>query len=92
MLNVSQEYIDIQASTQIKEVNRRLISYRGSMEYDNEFKDNIIVLVDHGIATGAATYILYPYVDCILFLAKSNQNEMNQFILANTDDLSYRSR
>jgi putative phosphoribosyl transferase len=53
MLNVSQEYIDIQASTQIKEIDRRLISYRGSKEYHNEFKDKIIVLVDDGIATGA---------------------------------------
>jgi putative phosphoribosyl transferase len=53
MLNVSQEYINIQASTQIKEIDRRLISYRGSKEYDNEFEDKITVLVDDGIATGA---------------------------------------
>ena len=53
MLNVSQEYIDIQASTQIKEIDRRLFSYRGSKEYDNEYQDKIIVLVDDGIATGA---------------------------------------
>src|SRR5687767_14599468 len=43
MLNVSQEYIDIQASTQIKEIDRRLLSYRGSKEYDNEYQDKIIV-------------------------------------------------
>jgi putative phosphoribosyl transferase len=53
MLNVSQEYIDIQASTQIKEIDRRLLSYRGSKEYDNEYQHKIIVLVDDGIATGA---------------------------------------
>jgi putative phosphoribosyl transferase len=53
MLNVSQEYIDIQASTQIKEIDRRLLSYRGSKEYDNEYQDKIIVLVDDGIATGS---------------------------------------
>lgn len=53
MLNVSQEYIDLQASTQIKEIDRRLLSYRGSKEYDNEYQDKIIVLVDDGIATGA---------------------------------------
>ena len=53
MLNVSQEYIYIQASTQIKEIDRRLLSYRGSKEYDNEYQDKIIVLVDDGIATGA---------------------------------------
>lgn len=39
MLNVSQEYIDIQASTQIKEIDRRLLSYRGNKEYDNEYQD-----------------------------------------------------
>jgi putative phosphoribosyl transferase len=53
ILNVSQEYIDIQANAQIKEIDRRLLSYRGSKEYDNEYRDKIIVLVDDGIATGA---------------------------------------
>ena len=53
MLNVSQEYIDIQANIQIKEIDRRLLSDRGSMKYDNEYRDKIIVLVDDGIATGA---------------------------------------
>jgi predicted phosphoribosyltransferase len=48
MLNVSQEYIDIQANAQIKEIDRRLLSYRGSKEYDNEYRDKIIVLVDDG--------------------------------------------
>jgi predicted phosphoribosyltransferase len=53
MLNVSQDYIDIQASAQIKEIDRRLLSYRGSKEYDNEYRDKTIILVDDGIATGA---------------------------------------
>lgn len=53
MLNVSQEYIDMQTDIQIKEINRRLMSYRGNKEYDNEFEDKITVLVDDGIATGA---------------------------------------
>jgi putative phosphoribosyl transferase len=53
MLNVSQEYIDTQAGKQIKEINRRLMSYRGNKEYDSEFEDKITVLVDDGIATGA---------------------------------------
>ncbi|MGH9977185.1 MAG: phosphoribosyltransferase family protein [Nitrososphaeraceae archaeon] len=34
-------------------MNRRLLSYRGSKEYDNEYRDKIIVLIDDGIATGA---------------------------------------
>ena len=53
MLNVSQDYIDIQANAQIKEIDRRLLSYRGSKEYNNAYQDKIIVLVDDGIATGA---------------------------------------
>jgi len=53
MLNVSQEYIQMQAHEQVKEIDRRLMSYRGSKEYDNEFEDKIVVLVDDGIATGA---------------------------------------
>ena len=53
MLNVSPEYIDIRANAQIKEIDRRLLSYRGSKEYDNEYRDKIIVLADDGIATGA---------------------------------------
>lgn len=53
MLNISQEYIQIQAHEQVKEIDRRLMGYRGSKEYDNEFEDKIVVLVDDGIATGA---------------------------------------
>ena len=53
MLNILQEYIQIQAHEQVKEIDRRLMSYRGSKEYDNEFEDKIVVLVDDGIATGA---------------------------------------
>ena len=39
MLNILQEYIQIQAHEQVKEIDRRLMSYRGSKEYDNEFED-----------------------------------------------------
>ena len=53
MLNILQEYIQIQAHEQVKEIDRRLMIYRGSKEYDNEFEDKIVVLVDDGIATGA---------------------------------------
>lgn len=53
MLKVSQEYIDLQVVTQKKEIERRLTSYRGKKEYDNEFGDKIVILVDDGVATGA---------------------------------------
>jgi putative phosphoribosyl transferase len=53
MLNVPQGYIQIEAHEQIKEIDRRLMAYRGSKEYDNEFEGKAVVLVDDGIATGA---------------------------------------
>lgn len=53
MLNVPQDYIQKEAHEQIKEIDRRLMAYRGSKEYDNEFEGKAVVLVDDGIATGA---------------------------------------
>jgi predicted phosphoribosyltransferase len=51
--NIPLDYIQEQASTQAKEIERRLTSYRGTKEYDNEFDGKTVVLVDDGIATGA---------------------------------------
>jgi putative phosphoribosyl transferase len=53
MLNVPQDYIQIEAHEQIKEIDRRLMAYRGSKEYNKEFEGKAVVLVDDGIATGA---------------------------------------
>jgi putative phosphoribosyl transferase len=53
MLKVSQGYIDMQVITQKNEIERRLTSYRGKKDYDNEFGDKIVILVDDGVATGA---------------------------------------
>ncbi len=53
VLKVPQEYIDMQVVTQKKEIERRLTSYRGKKDYDNEFGDKIVILVDDGVATGA---------------------------------------
>ena len=52
-LNVPQNYIDTQVNEQLKEIERRLISFRGSKEYDRELTGRSVVLVDDGIATGA---------------------------------------
>jgi predicted phosphoribosyltransferase len=52
-LNVPQNYIDTQVNEQLKEIECRLISFRGSKEYDRELKGKTVVLVDDGIATGA---------------------------------------
>src|SRR5947209_676588 len=52
-LEVPQHYIDTQVNVQMKEIERRLISFRGSKEYDRELMRKTVVLVDDGIATGA---------------------------------------
>lgn len=53
MMNVSQDYIESQIEKEVKEIDRRLIEFRGNSEYYNKLEDKIVVLVDDGIATGA---------------------------------------
>lgn len=53
MMNVSQDYIESQIEKEVKEIDRRLIEFRGNREYYNILEDKIVVLVDDGIATGA---------------------------------------
>jgi predicted phosphoribosyltransferase len=55
-LNVPQSYIDEQVSIQNKEIQRRLMMFKGK-EVDDYYNDNFegktVILVDDGIATGA---------------------------------------
>jgi putative phosphoribosyl transferase len=53
MMKVSQDYIESQIEEEVKEIDRRLIEFRGNREYYNKLEDKIVVLVDDGIATGA---------------------------------------
>ena len=53
MLKIPQSYITEQANIQKREIERRLVNFRGSKEYDNNFEGKIVILVDDGIATGA---------------------------------------
>jgi putative phosphoribosyl transferase len=53
MMNVSQDFVESQIEKEVKEIDRRLIEFRGDREYYNELEDKIVVLVDDGIATGA---------------------------------------
>jgi len=53
MIKVSQDYIESQINKEVKEIDRRLIEFRGNREYNNKLEDKIVVLVDDGIATGA---------------------------------------
>ena len=51
MLNVQKEYINEQISVQEKEIQRRLMRFRGSKQY--VLMNKIVIIVDDGIATGA---------------------------------------
>jgi predicted phosphoribosyltransferase len=52
-INISDEYIQTQVEIKKKEIERRLMEFRGKKEYHNILKDRVIILVDDGIATGA---------------------------------------
>lgn len=60
MLNVPQKYIDSEISAQIKEIERRLMKFRGTKEYHLEGRT--VVLVDDGIATGATMFVAIQWV------------------------------
>jgi putative phosphoribosyl transferase len=53
MLKISNSYINAEIAAQMKEIDRRLISFRGSKDYGNHLQYKTVVLVDDGIATGA---------------------------------------
>jgi putative phosphoribosyl transferase len=54
MLEVPKSYIDEQIAIQLKEIERRLLKFRGSKDYHLEGK--FVILVDDGIATGATVF------------------------------------
>ena len=60
MLNVPQKYIDSEISSQTKEIDRRLMKFRGTKEYHLEGRT--IVLVDDGIATGATMFVVIQWI------------------------------
>lgn len=64
MLDISQDYIDKQKALQMKEIERRLIRFRGSKEYlyNNDLQDKTIILVDDGIATGATMFAAIKWI------------------------------
>src|SRR5919109_5530098 len=43
MINASQDYVESQINKEVKEIDRRLIEFRGNREYDNKLKDKIVV-------------------------------------------------
>lgn len=49
--NISREYLDNECKNQIKEINRRLLKYKGTIGFP-DVSGKIIILVDDGISTG----------------------------------------
>lgn len=64
MLDISQDYIHKQKALQMKEIERRLIRFRGSKEYlyNNDLQDKTIILVDDSIATGATMFAAIKWI------------------------------
>jgi putative phosphoribosyl transferase len=60
MLNVSKSFVEEEIARQRKEIERRLMKFRGSKEYDLAGK--AIILVDDGIATGATMFVTAHWV------------------------------
>lgn len=54
LLGVSEEYIDREVREQLAEINRRLVTYRGTTQ-PPEVAGRTVILVDDGIATGYTT-------------------------------------
>ena len=59
-LNVSKEYIEQEIKSELKEIERRLMKFRGNTNY--EIENKTVVLVDDGIATGATMFAAIEWV------------------------------
>lgn len=59
-LNVPTEYIEREIRSELKEIKRRAMKFRGNVEYHLE--DKTVVLVDDGIATGATMFAAVEWV------------------------------
>ncbi len=60
MLQIPQYYIDEEIQSQLKEIERRLVKFRGSKNYD--LKGKTVILVDDGIATGATIFVAIQWI------------------------------
>ncbi|MFQ5968913.1 MAG: phosphoribosyltransferase [Nitrososphaerales archaeon] len=59
-LNIDKEYIKYEIGEQVREIERRLVLYRKSKDYDLE--NMVVILVDDGIATGATMMVAISWV------------------------------
>lgn len=62
MLKVSQRYIEAEVNAQTREIENRLLFFRGNKDYDNELNDKIVILVDDGIATGSTIFAAAKWI------------------------------
>ena len=59
-LNVPKEYIKCEIESELREIERRQVKFRGNVIYD--LKDMPVILVDDGIATGATMFAAIDWV------------------------------
>ncbi len=59
-LDISNEYLEEKKQIQMKEVERRLVHYRGKTEYD--LQNRLVIIVDDGVATGATLSVTALWV------------------------------
>ncbi len=60
MLQIPRYYIDEEIKSQLQEIERRLVKFRGSKNYD--LKGKTVILVDDGIATGATMFVAVEWI------------------------------
>ena len=60
MLQIPDDYIKENIAIQMKEIQRRLLLFRHSKEYN--LRGSTIILVDDGIATGASIFVVIQWI------------------------------
>ena len=69
-MNVSNQYLEIEKSVQIKEIDRRMRLYRPEMAKEYKIKGRTVILVDDGAATGATI------IAATAWIRKQNPNRL----------------
>ncbi|MFW2490527.1 phosphoribosyltransferase [Clostridium chromiireducens] len=56
MLNIPKDYIKNEVSEQVEEIKRRLLRYKGNVDYP-DVKNKTVIIIDDGIATGSTIQV-----------------------------------
>lgn len=56
MLNIPEDYIKNEVSEQVEEIKRRLLKYKGNVDYP-DVKNKTVIIIDDGIATGSTIQV-----------------------------------